>query len=47
MRRRRNQAEYPAAGQPALNPDEVARDLPKVQEMVETAAKLLDQMSPF
>jgi hypothetical protein len=47
IRRRRNQAEYPAADSPTANPDEVDRDLPKVREMVDVAAKLLDQMSPF
>jgi hypothetical protein len=47
MRRRRNQAEYPAAGQPVFGPEEVGRDLPKVQEIVDTAEKVLDQMSPY
>jgi hypothetical protein len=47
LRRRRNQAEYPAAGQPTFNPDDVARDLPKVREILETATKVLDQMSPY
>ena len=47
VRRRRNQAEYPAASQPAFQPDEIARDLPKIHEIVELAAKVLDQMSPF
>jgi|SRR5947209_8754633 len=47
LRRRRNQAEYPAADRPSFRSDEVDRDLPKVREIVETAAKVLDQMSPF
>lgn len=47
LRRRRNQAEYPAAGQPAVGTEEVARDLPKVREIVDTAEKVLDQMSPY
>jgi hypothetical protein len=47
LRRRRNQAEYPSAAEPAFVAEEVARDLPKVREIVEAAAKLLDQMSPF
>jgi hypothetical protein len=47
IRRRRNQAEYPATDSPAFSPDEVARDLPKAREMVDVAVKLLDQMSPF
>jgi hypothetical protein len=47
LRRRRNQAEYPAAGQPSIDAEEIERNLPKVHEIVETASKLLDQMSPF
>lgn len=47
LRRRRNQAEYPAADQPGFSPDDVGRDLPKVREIVEAASKVLDQMSPF
>ena len=47
IRRRRNQAEYPAADNPTFHSDEIARDLPKVREMVELSARVLDQMSPF
>jgi hypothetical protein len=47
LRRRRNQAEYPASGQPGFDSGDVARDLPKVREIVATAAKVLDQMSPY
>jgi hypothetical protein len=47
LRRRRNQAEYPSAGQPTFSAEDVARDLPKVEEMVDAARKVLDQMSPF
>jgi hypothetical protein len=47
LRRRRNQAEYPASDQPGFSAQEVERDLPKVQRIVAAAAKVLDQMSPF
>jgi hypothetical protein len=47
LRRRRNQAEYPSADQPGFYPEDVDRDLPKVREIVEAAAKVLDQMSPY
>ncbi|GIF07420.1 hypothetical protein [Actinoplanes siamensis] len=47
MRRRRNQLEYPSAAAPAIGPDEVTRDLPKVEEILALAAEVLDQMSPF
>lgn len=47
LRRRRNQAEYPATDQPSVEPGEVERDLPKVREIVEAASRVLDQMSPY
>jgi hypothetical protein len=47
IRRRRNQAEYPSAHGPSFTADDVVRDLPKVQDIIDTAAKVLDQMSPF
>jgi hypothetical protein len=47
IRRRRHQAEYPAADQPTFRPEEIARDLPKVHELVDISATVLDQMSPF
>lgn len=47
LRRRRNQAEYPSAGQPGFVADDVDRDIPKVRQIVEAAAKVLDQMSPY
>ena len=47
LRRRRNQAEYPAADNPSLAADDIERDLPKVQDIVQAVAKVLDQMSPF
>lgn len=47
LRRRRNQAEYPAADRPGFQAEDVTRDLPKVRQIVEVASKVLDQMSPF
>jgi len=47
LRRRRNQAEYPAAENPGLSAPDVERDLPKVQAILDAVAKVLDQMSPF
>lgn len=47
LRRRRNQAEYPGSGQPGFSTEDVKRDLPKVQQMVDAAIKVLDEMSPF
>ena len=47
LRRRRNQAEYPTGDQPTFRSEDVARDAPKVREIVHAAAKVLDQMSPY
>ncbi|MEU0553758.1 hypothetical protein [Dactylosporangium maewongense] len=47
MRRRRNDAEYPAADRPALTADEVVVDRVKVDAIIELAGKVLDQMSPY
>jgi hypothetical protein len=47
MRRRRNEAEYPMQGRPGMTAEDVSRDLPKVQQIVELAARVLDQMSPY
>jgi hypothetical protein len=47
LRRRRNQAEYPSAEHPAVEPEDVDRDLPKVEQILEVVAKVLDQMGPF
>jgi hypothetical protein len=47
LRRRRNQAEYPAEDRPGFSPEDVDRDLPKVREIVAVAGKVLDQMNPF
>jgi hypothetical protein len=47
LRRRRNQAEYPSAEHPGVEAEEVVRDLPKVEQIVDLAAKVLDQMNPF
>lgn len=47
LRRRRNQVEYPSAGAPGINADEVARDVPKVEQIIDVAARVLDQMSPL
>jgi hypothetical protein len=47
LRRRRNQAEYPRTDQPGFAPGDVERDLPKVRVIVEAAATVLDEMSPW
>ncbi|MFC7275997.1 hypothetical protein ACFQS1_18545 [Paractinoplanes rhizophilus] len=39
MRRRRNQAEYPSAEHPSMETEDVERDLPKVEQIVDLAAR--------
>lgn len=47
MRRRRNDSEYPSPDQPAVNHDEVEEDLPKVEQILGLAERVLDQMDAF
>lgn len=47
MRRRRNAVEYSAATQPAVVVEEISEDSVKAQAIVDAAAAVLDDMSPF
>lgn len=47
LRRRRNQAEYPSAEHPGVEAEDVERDIPKVEQIIEVAAKVVDQMGPY
>lgn len=47
LRRRRNQVEYPSSAAPGVSEEEVGRDLPKVKQIIDVAAQVLDQMSPL
>lgn len=47
MRRRRNDAEYPSQGAPSISTDDALREVPKVQGILDLAARVIDQMSPF
>jgi hypothetical protein len=47
LRRRRNQVEYPSSAAPGVTAGEVERDVPKVEQIIDVAAKVLDQMSPL
>ncbi|MFF5077130.1 hypothetical protein ACFY36_08770 [Actinoplanes sp. NPDC000266] len=47
LRRRRNQVEYPSLDVPVVRSDEVERDIPKVEEIIDVAEKVLDQMNQF
>ncbi|RSM72214.1 hypothetical protein DMB66_06355 [Actinoplanes sp. ATCC 53533] len=47
LRRRRNQVEYPSSAAPSVSAEEVERDVPKVEQILDVAARVLDQMSPL
>jgi hypothetical protein len=47
LRRRRNQVEYPSSQAPSVSGDEIERDAPKVEQIIDVAAKVLDQMGPL
>ena len=47
LRRRRNQVEYPSSAAPTVSGEEIERDAPKVEQIVDVAAKVLDEMSPL
>jgi hypothetical protein len=47
MRRLRHDAEYPPADAPELTPDDVRDDIGNAEAIIDLAARVLDQMSPF
>ncbi|MBS2963319.1 hypothetical protein KGA66_09700 [Actinocrinis puniceicyclus] len=47
MRRRRNTIEYAPADTPRTTAQDVADDLPKARALIDLAATLLDEMSPW
>jgi len=47
LRRQRNNAEYPRQDAPRLTTDDVTRDIPKVEAVVDIAVRVIDQMSPY
>jgi hypothetical protein len=47
IRRQRRDAEYPHVNAPELDAADVREDVPKVQAILDLAARVLDEMSPF
>lgn len=47
LHRRRNEAEYPSADVQPVTVAELDRDLPRVEQILELAARVLDQMGPY
>lgn len=47
LRRQRNNVEYPRQDAPRLTTDDVTRDIPKIENMLDLARRVVDQMSPY
>lgn len=47
MRRRRNQVEYRSTAAPAIDDTEVARDVTKVEAIIEVADRVIPEMPPY
>lgn len=47
MRRQRNAQEYPSFDAPALTAEDVLEDVAKAEQIIDLAARALDEMSPF
>lgn len=47
MRVRRHDAEYPPTDSPEITPDDVREDQATAEGLIDIAARLLDEMSPF
>jgi hypothetical protein len=47
LRRQRNNVEYPRKDTPRLTADDVTRDIPKIEDMLDLAARVTGQMSPY
>jgi len=47
LRRLRNNAEYPRLCTSGFTSEDVARDIPKVEDILDIAQRVLEQMSPY
>jgi hypothetical protein len=47
IRRRRNEAEYPRHDVLGFTAEDAGRELPRVERIIDAAARVLDQMSPY
>jgi hypothetical protein len=47
LRRQRNDAEYPRQEAPGLATADVTRDISKIEDMLDLAARVIDEMSPY
>lgn len=47
LRRQRNKAEYPPQDAPSLTAEDVIRDIAKVEDILDLAVRVIDQMGPY
>jgi len=47
LRRQRNNAEYPRQDTAPLSIDDVTQDIPKIEDILDLALRVVDQMSPY
>lgn len=47
LRRQRNDAEYPRQETPSIKIADVLSDIPKVEDILDLAARIIDQMGPY
>ncbi|HUZ52500.1 MAG TPA: HEPN domain-containing protein [Streptosporangiaceae bacterium] len=47
LRRQRNNTEYPRQDTPRLTAGDVTQDIPKVEDMLDLARRVIGQMSPY
>jgi hypothetical protein len=47
LRRQRNKAEYPPQNAPSLTAEDVIRDISKVEDILDLAVRVIDQMGPY
>jgi hypothetical protein len=47
LRRQRNKAEYPPQDAPSLTAEDATRDIPKVEDILDLAVRVVDQMNPY
>ncbi|MGH3188675.1 MAG: hypothetical protein ACRDPY_35875 [Streptosporangiaceae bacterium] len=47
LRRQRNKTEYPPRDAPLLTSEGAVRDIPKIDDMIDLAVRVVDEMSPF
>lgn len=47
LRRQRNSVEYPPQDTAPLTSSDVTRDIPKIEDILDLAARVLDEMSSY